>query len=143
GDVAFAKNWKQLSEIRKQTVGPHLTPKEVALLRTLNSTLSVDFRDVSFKDVLGYLQDKTGLAIIVDNGSLRDAMIDYDEEKVTFKANKVTVRTILRKILADRGLAYVLKEGTVQVVTNQRAREMMVVRTYPINDLVTPVAYAQ
>jgi hypothetical protein len=143
GSIAFAKNWKELSERRKQTVGPHLSPKEIALLKTLNSTLSVDFRDNALREVLNYLQEKTGLAIIVDLGSLKDAMIDYEEEKVTFKANKVTVRTILRKLLADRGLAYILKEGTVQVVTAQKARETMVVRTYPINDLVSPGPYAQ
>jgi hypothetical protein len=143
GDVAFAKNWKQLSELRKQTVGPQLTAKEVALIRTLNSTLSVDFNGVSFKDVINYLQDKTGLAIIVDEGSLREAMVDYEDDKVNFKVNKVAVRTILRKILADRGLAYVLKEGTVQIVTTQKARETMVVRTYPISDLINPGPYGQ
>jgi hypothetical protein len=141
-DVTFAKNWKELSEIRKATVGPRLTAKEVALLRTLNSTLSVDFKETSFKDVLEWLNDKTGLAIIVDQASLRDAMADYDESKITFKVNKVTVRTVLKKVLADIGLTYILQEGTVQVVTPQKARETMVVRTYPINDLVAPAPYA-
>jgi hypothetical protein len=142
-DLTFAKNWKELSEIRKATVGPKLTAKEVALLRTLNSTLSVDFKETSFKDVLTWLQDKTGMAIIVDNASLREAMADYDDSKITFKANKITVRTALKKVLGDVGLAYILQEGTVQVVTPQRARETMVVRTYPINDLVAPGPYAQ
>lgn len=142
GDMAFAKNWKQLSEIRRQTVGPQLTAKEIALLRTLNSTMTVDFKDASFKDVLSYLQDKTGLALIVDDGSMREAMVEYDD-KVNFQAPKVTVRTILRKILADRGLGYILKEGAVQILTAQKARDTMVIRTYPISDIVVPGVYAQ
>ncbi len=143
GDVTFAKNWKELSEIRKKTVGPQLSAKEVALLKALNSTISVDFKDMPLKDVLNYLMDRTGLPIIVDQASLREAMVDYEEDKVTLKINKIAVRTLLRKILADQRLGYILKEGTVQVLTDQKARETMVVRTYPINDLVAPAPYLQ
>jgi hypothetical protein len=135
GVVEYPKYWAQLTESRKNFAGNRLTEKEITLLKALNSTLSVDFNNVSFKDVIGYLQEKTGLAIIVDEGSLKDAMVEYSDP-VTFQVKKVTVRTILKKILADHNLGYILKEGTVQVVTAQRARETMVVRSYPIDDLV-------
>jgi hypothetical protein len=135
GVVEYPKYWAQLTESRKNFTANRLTAKEIALLKTLNSTLSVDFNNTSLKDVISYLHEKTGLPIIVDEGSLKEAMVEYSDT-VTFKVNKVTVRTILKKILADHNLAYILKEGTVQVVTNQRARETMVVRSYPIDDLV-------
>lgn len=143
GDMAFAKNWKELSERRKQTVGPQLSAKEVAMMKALNSTISVDFKNMPLKEVLNYLMDRTGLTIIVDQASLREAMVDYDEDKVNLKINKIAVRTLLRKILADQRLGYILKEGTVQVLTDQKARDTMVVRTYPINDLVAPAPYTQ
>lgn len=142
GSMEFPSNWEQLTENRKKIVGPKMTEKEIALVRILNSTLSVDFNNNAFKDVINYLQDKTGLGIIIDEASLKDAMVDYDDP-VTFKINKVTVKTVLRKILADKGLSYILKEGTVQVMTAQKAREHMVIRTYPIDDLVGPSLAAQ
>jgi len=135
GVVEYPKYWAQLTESRKNFVGNRLTEKEIALLKALNSTLSIDFKELQFKEVIEYLSDKTGLAIIVDDASLKEAMVDY-ADLVTLKVKKVTVRTILKKVLADRGLAYILKDGTVQVVTAQRARETMVVRSYPIDDLV-------
>lgn len=135
GVVEYPKYWQQLTENHKKIVGPKLTPQEVALLKALNSTLSVDFNGQRLREVIEYLQEKTGQAIILDEGSLKEANVEYDDP-VNFKVKKVTVRTILRKILADRGLGYVLREGTIQVVTAQRAREMMVVRSYPIDDLV-------
>jgi hypothetical protein len=135
GVVEYPKYWAQLTETRKNFAGHKLTAKEVALLKALNSTMSVDFKEAQFKEVIEYLSEKTGLAIFVDEGSLKDAMVEYSDP-VTFKIKKVTVRTILKKILADRGLSYILKEGTVQVVSAQKARETMVVRTYPIDDLV-------
>ena len=133
--VEYPKYWAQLTESRKNFVGNKLTAKETTLLKALNSTLSVDFKESQFKDVLGYLMEKTGLAIIVDEGSLNDANVEYSDP-VNFKINKVTVRTILKKVLADRGLSYIIKEGTIQVVTPQKARDSMVVRSYPIDDLV-------
>ena len=119
GVVEYPKYWAQLVESRKNFTGTKLSAKEITLLKALNSTLSVDFKESQFKDVLEYLMEKTGLSIIVDEGSLKDAMVEYSDP-VTFKVKKVTVRTILKKILADRGLGYILKEGTVQVLTAQR-----------------------
>jgi hypothetical protein len=137
GVVEYPKYWAQLTESRKNFVANRLTDKEITLLKALNSTLSVDFNNVPFKDVINYIQEKTGLAIIVDEGSLKDAMVEYNDP-VTLQVKKVTVRTILKKVLADHNLGYILKEGTVQVVSAQRARETMIVRSYPIDDLVGP-----
>jgi len=131
GDIVFPKNWDKISERAK----PKLTEKEIVMLRALNSTLSVNWDKTSFREVIDLLHDKADLPILIDEQSLKDAMVDYSDP-VTFKASKATVRTILRKVLADRGLGYILKDGMVQVVTQQKARETMVVRTYPVSDLV-------
>lgn len=130
--LEFSKDWARISERGKTK----LSSKEVALLKALNSTLSVNFSKAKLSEVIELMQDKAGLTILVDEPSLKDANVDLYEESVTFKVNKVAVRTILRKLLADRGLAYVIKEGMLQVVTQQKAREMMVVRSYPVGDLV-------
>jgi hypothetical protein len=114
-----------------------LTAKEKALLKMLNSTLSVDFKDTTLKEALEFIQEKTNntLPIFLDEGSLKEANIESNEP-VNFKIRKATVRTILKKILADKGLTYVIKEAAIQVVTPEKARQMMVVRTYPIGDLM-------
>jgi hypothetical protein len=134
GDIQFPKNWDKISERGKQK----LTEKEITMLRALNSTMSADFDKMKLSKVIDLIQDKAGLTILVDEQSLRDANVDLYEDTVNFKSGKVSVRTILKKVLADRGLTYVLKDGMVQVVTNDKARQMMVVRAYPIGDLVTP-----
>lgn len=114
-----------------------LTKAEKELLKALHSTVSIDFNKTPFKDVLEYLQDKTKdkLTILVDDASLKDASVEYDSP-VTFKHKSLTVRTILRKILADRGLTYIVKDAHVHVLTTEKARSIMVQRIYPIGDLV-------
>jgi hypothetical protein len=131
GVIEYPKFWDRILARSK----PNLSPKEVTLLKAMNSTLSVNFDREPLKNVLNYLMEKTGQAILVNEQSLKDANIEYDDP-VTFKIEKITVRTILKKILSDRGLTYVIQEGTIQVVTPERARAMMTVRTYPISDLV-------
>jgi len=135
--IEFPPYWKELTERRKKMVEQQLTKKEVALLKTLNSTMSVDYDNEKFKAVINHLQDKTGLTIIVDEASLNDAGTDYDA-LVTFKIQKVTVRTVLKKILGDKGLTYIIKEGAIQVMTPKKAAEHTVVRAYQIDDLVAP-----
>jgi hypothetical protein len=140
-DVNFPKDWAAKTKLREKYAGPVLSEKEVALVKALNSVLSVDYQEKPLKDVLEDLQKRTGQAIIVDPSSLKESNADYSDP-VTLKLNKVLFRTILRKVLADNGLTFVIQEGTIQAVTPAKAREMMVVRTYPINDIVAPDGFA-
>jgi len=135
GVVEYPKYWARLLDSPHRGTGQKLNPKEVALLKTLNSTMSVDFENRKFSEVIDYIQSKTGLTIFVDKSSLEDAGVEYDDP-VTFKVPRVTVRTVLKKVLADRNLTYVIKEGALQVVTPMKARDMMVVRTYAVSDLL-------
>jgi hypothetical protein len=136
-EVKFPKDWANKTKLREKYAGPQLTAKEVALIKALNSVMSVDFQEKPFRQVLDYLMERTGQAIIVDEASRKEANTEYSDP-VNFKIQKATFRTILRKVLADNGLTYVIKEGTLQVVTPAKAREMMVVRTYTISDIVQP-----
>ena len=132
--------WARISERGKQK----LTSQESNLIKALNSTLAPSFENTRLKEALNYLMEKTGITILVDEGSLKELMIDYDNDAVNFKTNfKISLRTVLRKILNDRGLNYTIREGNLHVMTIQKAREQMVVKTYPIGDLVAvnPIQY--
>jgi len=114
----------------------NLSKKELSILKTLNSVISVDFKDQKLQDIVEYLQDKTGQTILLDRESLREKEVDY-ETMVSLKARKISVRALLRKLLNDLGLTYVIKDEMIQVTTMEKAKKMLVVRSYPIGDLVT------
>jgi hypothetical protein len=136
-DFGFPKNWKQLSETRARFTGPKLTEKEQDLLKALNSVMTVDFDMAPLSRVIEYLQETTKQVIVLDAASLREAQVDYESATVTFKSpTKLTFRTVLQKVLGDIGMAYILKDGVIQVVTPQKARDTLVVRSYPIGDLI-------
>jgi hypothetical protein len=124
------------SEKRKQK----LTKEEVALLKALNSTISVDFdkSNATVKDFLKFLDDNVpGLSIFIDEASMKEANVEYDTP-IGIKAKKATVRTILKKVLSDLGLTYVIKDAAVQVITPEKVRDYLVTRAYPVQDLIAP-----
>src|ERR1043165_3544245 len=122
--IAFPPYWKELSARRKAMVDQKLTEKEIAVLKALNSTMSLEGKEWKFNSLIEYLQDKTGLTIVMDEGSLRDANVDYESDTVTTKRiDKGSVRFILKHMLADKGLTYTIKEGAIQVMTPKKASE--------------------
>ena len=136
-EIAFPANWRDV--IARRPTGPKLTEKEAALLKTLNSTLSLDYDNDKFKAVINHLQERTGLNIMIDDASMKEAMVDYDDPVTWKTVRPVTVRTALKKILGDKRLTYIIQEGAIQVMTPEKAAKQTVVRTYPIDDLVTPL----
>lgn len=136
GEIEFPAHWRQLSDYRLKRYGPiKLSPKEQAIVRALSSPVSVDFKGDRFQDVVEYLATLTNQPILIDRNDLKEAQIDY-ETPVNLSVKNVTVRTILRKILGEFGLTYIVKDETIQIVSMAKARETMVIRAYPIGDLL-------
>src|SRR5262249_50637351 len=113
-DMEFPKNWKEL--VAKRTKGPEMTRTEKAIMKALESTIEANFDNIRFEDVIKYLEDKTGVTILLDKLALEQQAVTY-ETTVKYRARKISMRTVLRRILADHGLTYYIKDETIQVTT--------------------------
>src|SRR5262249_24515025 len=102
-DYELPKDWKTRTQDRKRNSEVPLTVKEKAILRTLDSTISVRFRNSRFEDVIEYLHTTLGLPILVDKNALEAAGVTY-ETGITLEVKAVTVRSLLRRLLGDLGL---------------------------------------
>jgi hypothetical protein len=138
GDIEFDKEyWRKVVSKRKPATG-NLTPKEEALLKALGSPIRVNFKESRFQDVIETLSTMLGQPIFVDKESMDIAQISYDTQvSLPLKGTPVAARTILRKVLHDLGLTYVVKDEVIQVVTAEKAKNMLTTRAYPISDLVS------
>jgi hypothetical protein len=137
GDVDFGdiKRWRDV--VSKRTAASvKLTTKEKAILSALDAPIPADFRESRLDDVLEYLQTVMGQPIITDKGALDDAHVNYDTPVTLRIKGKVAARTVLRTVLSNLGLYYVVKEETIMVTTAEKARSMMTARVYPVGDLV-------
>lgn len=133
-DVEFPskEKWQQITARAK---GMQPTAKERAILKALNSPVTLDFKGARFEDVIEELQRITGQTILVDRQALDEVNVTY-ETPVKLQVKAVSMRTALRKLLGDLGLAYVVRDQTIQVMSQQRAASLMTVRYYPVGDLV-------
>jgi hypothetical protein len=135
GDIEFDKDFQKRTAGRSS--GIPLTAKEKAVLKALATPLpAIDFNSSKFEDVMKYLADVTDQPLVIDPQALREAQIDYTTP-ITFKAPKgVTVRTVLRRVLGEFGMTYIVKDETIQIVSIAKARETLTTRTYYLGDLV-------
>ena len=118
---------------------PALSNAEIAMLKAFNSTLSIDFKAKLFKKVIDFLEDKTqgAIAFAMDEEALNAVKFDGDDP-VTLKAKNITVRSILRKITADKKLGYYMEDAIVTITTAEKAGKQTITKLYPISNLVGP-----
>ena len=135
GEYVFpsAEEWIRLTKLRSKN--NQLTDTERAILKALAATVSVDFKDQRFGGVVDWFQHQMGQTIVLDKPALDDISVN-NESTVNVTLNKVSTRTALKKVLADLGLTYVIKDETIFVTTPAKAKDMMTIRTYYIGDLV-------
>jgi hypothetical protein len=134
GDYELPKDWKE--KTKRRTAGPVMTAKEKAILQALDTPITVSFQNSPFQDVIRYLATLTGQPILLDKQALDEAGVTY-ESQVTLETKGMTMRTVLRKILGDLGLAYVVREEAIQVTTPLKAESMLVTKVYYVGDLVS------
>jgi hypothetical protein len=133
-EITYPKDWNERTRARS-LAQPRMTAKERSILRTLDSSISVDFKNRSLQNVLDYLRDKTGLPIVVDQDSLKQVDAAYDSP-VSVSMKDVSVRTVLHQTLGSLGLTYIIRNEAIQVVSPALAKQAMVVRTYYAQDLI-------
>jgi hypothetical protein len=132
GDYELPPDWA--TRIAKRSSAPKMTAEEKALIKALNGVIEVDLTNRPFKEVLEYLQDKTGQTIFIDKQTMDAAHVTYDSP-VSLLIKRGTFRTVLKKMLMDYNLAYIIKDGAIQVVTPEVARSTMTTRSYYVGDL--------
>jgi hypothetical protein len=138
GDIEFPPDWREKSERRKKMFELKLTPKEKSLIEALDRPVSISVIGRPMQEVLQDLSNQMDQSILVDPKSLSDLGIDL-QRPVTLQAKGLSARTVLRQVLGGAGLTFVMKDEAIQVVTVERARDMLVTRVYYLGDVVQGV----
>jgi hypothetical protein len=133
GDLVYDKErWLKISKLR--ATAQKTTEKERAIIRALDSTLNADFSEkFTFEEVIDHLRRVSKVDIVVDKRALEEAGASY-ETTVKLKM-KSSMRTVLKRVLADLNLAYVVKDETILITSLERANQMTTIRTYFLGDL--------
>jgi type II secretory pathway component GspD/PulD (secretin) len=136
GDIEFdADHWRDITKRRNKST---MTKKEKELLKALDSTINLGFKDAPFEEVMKSISTSLGQNILLDKSALQSAMIETNTP-VSVNLRGVAVRSALRSILQDHGLTYIIKDESIRVVTLDQARSTLVTRVYYLGDLIRGV----
>jgi len=136
-----AEAWRNLTDRRKRYVHvdlKKLTPAEAKIQEVLKETTTFDFNNMTLQDIADYLTDRYGIEVLLDTRALDNAGIASDA-LVKSKLKGISFRSALRLTLRPMNLKYMLKDEALLITTPEVADQEMVVKVYPVDDLVTPI----
>ena len=140
-DIVYPPNWNKLSKERRKRYLDRLFPmteKEREIIRSLNQMTKqpIVLKDEPLDRIIDFLQKLIGQPLLVNNAALRDQGIDYESRCTLTLPKNISKRSALRSILAEFGLTYVVRGETIHVTDLERARSMLVVRFFTVDDLL-------
>ncbi len=100
------------------------------------------FDGVALSDALDFVRDVSGANIHIDWKALTAVNITKDEP-ITLRLRGVTLRKALDLILSEAGegrlATFYVDENVIEITSSEEADRMMVVRVYPVEDLLMDV----
>lgn len=145
---AFAQaDHSELVDLIEAVVSPegcvppsHFIAEDRALKSKLEvrATLALDEGN-TFEEFLAILKEKYGIQAIVDPRGAGALGITLSSPVVReqFRLENVPLRRILRSVLQEQDLTYVIDEGFLQITSEDEAWKFAKVRVYPVADLVS------
>jgi hypothetical protein len=103
----------------------------------LQAVCPLDLKDAPLSQALDELRSKTGLNIVVDEPALNQAGVSL-ERHLTLKVDGMPLGNLLRLLLHQAHLAYVIKDKVLLVTTEAQARGEMISRIHPLGNLLSP-----
>lgn len=142
GDIQYPskEEWKRITERAKRLAEKSnpLTPREREILKKLDALTRYPtrFKDAPLNEVIAYLEQELGLPIVLPKSTLQEMNLEYNTPVTVNLPNMVTRRTVLRTVLADLGLTYIIKNEVIQIVSQARANQELVTRVLPVDSLL-------
>lgn len=128
---------RRLNELlqKRLTAETEPQPAEVARInKALGKTVSVDFQDTPLSAALRKLGDLMEVNMALDTRSLEEEGLK-PTAPVTIIASGVTARSALKLILEPMNLTFIVESEVIKIVSRQRSKGAMIVKTYSIADL--------
>jgi tetratricopeptide (TPR) repeat protein len=139
-----AARWREITKLREKYKSVDLGnpgSSEQRLYDALDQTVDdLNFQETPLRDVINQLKDKYDIPILADKKAFEDAGLDLDTTVVTQNVSGISLRSALRLLLGDIDLTYLIKDEVMLITTKDKAAENLVIKVYPVGDLVMPLS---
>ena len=141
--------WEELSNRRKDRYGAmdlkatgDAEQRIEKALRSPLHTTGLDYTEQPLQDVVTQLADEYGIPIQLNKTALEEAGIGTDAP-VTISLHNISLRSALRLMLKNLQLTYIIQDEVLMITTKEDAEKDLVVKVYPVADLVLPIDATQ
>ena len=139
-----ADRWREITKLREKYKSVDLGnpgSSEKRLYEALDQPVDeLNFQETPLRDVINQLKDKYDIPILADKKAFEDAGLDLDTTVVTQNVSGISLRSALRLLLGDIDLTYLIKDEVMLITTKDKAAENLVIKVYPVGDLVMPLS---
>ena len=109
--------------------------KAEALSKLNNMRVTVDFKDNSLDEALGFLRDFSGLNLVVD----AEVAQKNPDLKVTLRVKDLLLKSCLKLLLSGPNLTATYKDGVILIVTKDKVDKAVTLQIYDVNDLLVKI----
>ena len=129
----FPKNWEEIKSKRSKSHSEDEDKPQWQqdVLVLLERRVSFDFLDTPLADVVAFLQNLTGVNMVVDPGA-----VEGDDIPVTLKVSDMKLGASLDWILRLVNLQYAFQDEAIFISTKERIKRPETLRIYDVRDLL-------
>ncbi|HEY1860929.1 MAG TPA: hypothetical protein VGG61_11270 [Gemmataceae bacterium] len=129
-----AKDRKEIS----LSITPHKSDSEKQIERSLNSPVTLNFKDTPLGQVLQDLHQWQNINIVTDDGALAEEQVGL-ERPISMQLDQVKLKSALKLMLEKVHLTYVVEDDVLKITNEAHARGRMVTKVFTVADLVIPI----
>ncbi len=126
--LAATDNWPSQAE-------PPLCSQEAQIEEALRAKCDLEFTEHPLIDALRRLAEQRQVQLCIDHRALADEGFS-EEAPVTCSIKGLPLRTALQLLLDELDLIYLIRHEVLFVTTKTEAENMLVIKVYPVFDLV-------
>jgi hypothetical protein len=116
--------------------------RETRIEQRLRMPISLSFKEMPLNRIIDDLHTLIGINIVADTAALEEAGVCL-EQPLSLKVECMSLKSALTILLKQARLTYVIKDEALQITTQDGAKGKLRTLTYPVADLVIPVAAAE
>ncbi|MEM1225169.1 MAG: hypothetical protein AAGJ40_05700 [Planctomycetota bacterium] len=111
------------------------TAEQDILMRLDSTTSSMDWVDVPLEEVLADLGDGHSIPFLFDQVDFEDYAL-FSDVPITFRASALSVRSVLKQMLADQFMGFFVDGDCVKIVSEPTALAYRVQRIYDVGAIL-------
>jgi hypothetical protein len=132
-DLELPADWSEKTA-RRSPEG-RLTNPQKKIVAALNKPITANMESVDLGGFFDWMEKQMDIDILVDRQALETIGVGMQME-IPVKSRGLAARTLMRKVLADLGAAYIVTDEGLQVTSLEVARNTMVTKVHYVGDLV-------